>query len=48
MLERQHFAISEHGLCVIIPTRYDIRIFMTTEEYLCMLNQARYPIETLE
>ena len=48
IVEGQCFAIPEYGLYAADKTEYDIRICMTTEGYLCMLNQALYPVGTLE
>ena len=36
------------GIYAAIPTECDIRICMATGGYLCMLNQAPYPVDTLE
>ena len=47
-MEVQYLAISKHGFYAAIPSEHDIRICMATEGYLCMLNQAPYPIENLE
>ena len=47
-MEGQYLAIANHGLYAAVPREYDIRIFMATEGYLCMLNQTLYPMETLE
>ena len=37
ILEGQYLLISKQMLYAAIPTEHDIRICMTTEEYLCML-----------
>ena len=41
-------AIRKHGLYAALPSENDIRICMTTNGGLCMMNQALYPIERIE
>ena len=41
-------AISEDGLYAVIPTAWDVRICLTTEYYICLMNQALYPVEKVE
>ena len=48
MVQGQHLTISKHSIYAVIPAEHEIRICMATKGYLCMLNQAIYPVETLE
>ena len=47
-LEGKYLAIGKHGLYAALPSEHDIRICMTTNGGLCMMNQALYPIERIE
>ena len=47
-LEGEYLAIGKHGLYAALPSENDIRICMTTNGGLCMMNQALYPIERIE
>ena len=47
-IEGEYLAISKSRLYAAIPTAREIRICKTTEGYLCLMNQALYPIEKLE
>ena len=47
-MEGEYLAISKSRLYAAIPTAREIRICKTTEGYLCLMNQALYPIEKLE
>ena len=47
-IEGEYLAISKSRLYVAIPTAREIRICETTEGYLCLMNQALYPIEKIE
>ena len=47
-LEGQYLAISKNGIYAAIPAPWDIEICQATDGYLCMLNQALYPIEKIE
>ena len=48
MWDRVYLAISKSRLYAAIPTAREIRICEATEGYLCLMNQALYPIEKLE
>ena len=48
VLEGTYLAIDKHNLYVALPTENDIKICMATQGYLCMINQALYPIKTVE
>ena len=47
-IEGEYLAISKSRLYAAIPTAREIRICKTTEGYLCLMNQALYPIEKIE
>ena len=47
-VEGEYLAISKSRLYAAIPTAREIRICETTEGYLCLMNQALYPIEKIE
>ena len=47
-LEGEYLAISKNGIYAALPSAADIRICEATDGYLCMLNQALYPIEKIE
>ena len=46
-LEGSYFAIDQHGLFASIPTERDIQLCLASGGGLCTLNQALYPLETL-
>ena len=47
-MEGEYLVISKSRLYAAIPTAREIRICEATEGYLCLMNQALYPIEKLE
>ena len=47
-LEGEYLAIGKHGLYAAIPTSDDIRLCLTTDGGLCMINQALYPVDKIE
>ena len=47
-IEDEYLAISKSSLYAAIPTAREIRICKTTEGYLCLMNQALYPIEKIK
>ena len=47
-LEGDYLAISKDGIYAALPSASDIRICEATDGYLCMLNQALYPVERIE
>ena len=47
-IEGEYLVISKSRLYVAVPTAREIRICKATEGYLCLMNQALYPIEKLE
>ena len=47
-IEGKYLAISKSRLYAAIPTAREIRICEATEGYLCLMNQALYPIGKLE
>ena len=47
-LEGEYLAISKNKLYAALPTAREIRICKGTGGYLCLMNQALYPIEKLE
>ena len=47
-IEGEYLAISKSRLYAAIPTARQIRICKATEGYLCLMNQALYPIGKLE
>ena len=44
ILEGQYLVASKHALYTELPTEHDIHICMAMQGYLCMLNQALYPL----
>ena len=46
--EGEYVAIAEDGLYAAVPSASDICSCMATSSYLCMLNQALYPIKDLD
>ena len=47
-LEGKYLAISKDGIYAALPEDKDIQICQATDGYLCMMNQALYPIEKIE
>ncbi|MCG8621088.1 MAG: hypothetical protein MJE68_03665, partial [Proteobacteria bacterium] len=47
-LEGKYLAISKNGIYAAIPSPRDIEICQATDGYLCMMNQALYPVEKIE
>ena len=47
-LEGEYLAITENKLYAALPTAREIRICKGTGGYLCLMNQALYPIERIE
>ena len=47
-MEGEYLEISKSRLYAAIPTAREIRICKATEGYLCLMNQALYPIEKPE
>ena len=47
-LEGEYLAITKNKLYAALPTAREIRICKGTGEYLCLMNQALYPIDRLE
>ena len=47
-LEGEHLAITKNKLYAALPTAREIRICKGTGGYLCLMNQALYPIDKLE
>ena len=47
-IEGEYLAMSKSRLYAAVPTAREIRICETTEGYLCLMNQALYPIEKIE
>ena len=47
-LEGEYLAITENKLYAALPTAREIRICKGTGGYLCLMNQALYPIDKLE
>ena len=47
-LEGEYLAISKNKLYAALPTAGEIRICKGTEGYLCLMNQALYPVEKIE
>ena len=43
-IEGEYLAISKSRLYAALPTAREIRICETTEGYLCLINQALYPV----
>ena len=44
-LEGTYLATMKEGMFVSLPTTLDIKLYLITSGYLCMLNQALYPVE---
>ena len=47
-LEGKYLAISKSGIYAALPAENDIVVCQATGGYLCMMNQALYPIEKIE
>ena len=47
-LEGGYLAITKNKLYAVLPTAGEIRICKGTEGYLCLMNQAFYPVEKME
>ena len=47
-LEVEYLAITKNKLYTALPTAGEIRICKGTEGYLCLMNQALYPVEKIE
>lgn len=47
-LEGAYFAVDQHGLFASIPTENDIQLCLASGGGLCTLNQALYPLETID
>ena len=47
-LEGEYLAITKNKLYATLPTAREIRICKGTGGYLCLMNQALYPIEKIE
>ena len=47
-LEGEYLAITKNELYAALPTAGEIKICKGTEEYLCLMNQALYPVEKIE
>ena len=47
-LEGEYLAITKNKLYATLPTAGEIRICKGTEGYLCLMNQALYPVEKIE
>ena len=47
-LEGKFLAVSRDGIYATLPKDRDIQICQATNGYLCMMNQALYPIEKIE
>ena len=47
-LEGEYLAITKNKLYAALPTAREIRICKVTGGYLCLMNQALYPIEKIE
>ena len=47
-LEGEYLAITENGLYAMVPSASDICLCMATKGYICMLNQALYPVKDLD
>ena len=46
-LEGEYLAITKNKLYAALPTAREIRICKGTRGYLCLMNQALYPIDKL-
>ena len=47
-IEGEYLAVSKSRLYAALPTAREIRICETTEGYLCLMNQALYPVGKIE
>ena len=47
-LEGEYLAITKDKQYAALPTARDIQICETTERYLCLMNQALYPVDKIE
>ena len=47
-IEGKYLAVSRDGIYAALPEDRDIQVCQATEGYLCMMNQALYPIEKIE
>ena len=47
-VEGKYLAVSRDGIYAALPEDRDIQVCQATEGYLCMMNQALYPIEKIE
>ena len=47
-LEGEYLAITKNKLYAALPTAGEIRICKGTERYLCLMNQALYPVKKIE
>ena len=47
-LEGKYLAISKDGIYAALPAEDDIEVCQVTNGYLCMMNQALYPVEKIE
>ena len=47
-IEGEYLAVSKSRLYAALPTAREIRICETTEGYLCLVNQALYPVGKIE
>ena len=47
-LEGEYLPITKNKLNAALPTAGEIRIYKSTEGYLCLMNQALYPVEKIE
>ena len=47
-LEEEYLAITKNKLYAVLPTAGEIRICKSTEGYLCLMNQALYPVEKID
>ena len=48
ILEGQYLALGKHKLYAALPSENDIRICLTTNGGLCMMNHALYPVEKID
>ena len=48
ILEGKYLALGKHKLYAALPSENDIRICLTTNGGLCMMNHALYPIEKID
>ena len=47
-IEGEYLTISKGELYAALSIPWDIQIFMATEGYLCLMNQALYPVNHIE